>query len=441
AERTNQQIPDFEYDDYGNLVLNRDKEIQEIRYNHLNLPTKISFTNNREISYFYDASGVKIKKEVNDGTQINTTAYQDGFQYSNNLLEFFPTAEGYVKTTRQSSGYDFNYVFNHTDHLGNIRLRYTQHPETGATEILQEDHYYPFGLKHKGYNNEHFVFSLESNDGITLVPATLTAGDGYKYKYQGQEHQDEFGLNWDSFKWRNYSPDLGRFWVVDPLADHPKQVGTSPYAFVANNPLRYIDPTGMIWEDPKQAEKLNTAINNRIERIDKNSEKIQAKIDQGGLSDKKLARLEGRLSENSQKTELLNQSLSDIEAIGNAAETYRLTGPSANDGTHGVVKGADGVINIEGSNTGLHIHEIRHVGQSIEAGGVRFNKDGRLLNAATTLEGARNNEINAYQTQYSFDGSYPGGASSLKDINSTSLMNIKTSDGRTVYEILKDKKK
>src|SRR5690606_5211394 len=243
AERTNQQIPDFEYDDYGNLVLNRDKEIQEIRYNHLNLPTKISFTNNREISYFYDASGVKIKKEVNDGTQINTTAYQDGFQYSNNLLEFFPTAEGYVKTTRQSSGYDFNYVFNHTDHLGNIRLRYTQHPETGATEILQEDHYYPFGLKHKGYNNEHFVFSLESNDGITLVPATLTAGDGYKYKYQGQEHQDEFGLNWDSFKWRNYSPDLGRFWVIDPLAE--KYAYQSVYQFASNQPIHANEIEGL----------------------------------------------------------------------------------------------------------------------------------------------------------------------------------------------------
>src|SRR5690606_27696872 len=183
-----QPTPDFEYDDYGNLVLDRDKEIQEIRYNHLNLPTKISFTSNREISYIYDASGVNTNKEVNDGTQINTTAYRDGFQYSNNSLEFFPTAEGYVKTTRQSrSGYDFNYVFNHTDHLGNIRVRYTQHPETGATEILQEDHYYPFGLKHEGYNNEHFVFSLESNDGITLVPATLAEGDGYKYKFGGNE--------------------------------------------------------------------------------------------------------------------------------------------------------------------------------------------------------------------------------------------------------------
>src|SRR5690606_36984262 len=240
----NQQIPDFEYDDYGNLVLDRDKEIQEIRYNHLNLPTKISFTNNREISYFYDASGVKIKKEVNDGTQINTTAYQDGFQYSNNLLEFFPTAEGYVKTTRQSSGYDFNYVFNHTDHLGNIRLRYTQHPETGATEILQEDHYYPFGLKHKGYNNEHFVFSLESNDGITLVPATLTAEDGYKYKFSQKEWQSEFNLNAYDYGARIYTPDAPRFWQMDPYVE--KYETLSPYAYVANNPINAIDPDGRL---------------------------------------------------------------------------------------------------------------------------------------------------------------------------------------------------
>jgi hypothetical protein len=111
---------------------------------------------------------------------------------------------------------------------------------------------------------------------------------------------------------------------------------------------------------------------------------------------KKIAKLEGKLAENSQKKDLLKQSLSDIKSIVNAAETYKLSVPSSSDGTHGVVKGADGVIKIEGSNTGFHIHEMRHVGQSIEAGGVKFNKDGKLLNPATTKKGARNNEVNAY---------------------------------------------
>ncbi|MEZ4886490.1 MAG: RHS repeat-associated core domain-containing protein [Chitinophagales bacterium] len=290
------------------------------------------------------------------------------------------------------------------------------------------------------FSNNGYLYPQDPNTGYTTFIEQLQYTHDLK-RYNGKEFNRELGLNWYDYGARWYDAVIGRWNAVDPLADHPKQIGTSPYTFVNNNPIRYVDPTGMIWEDPKQAERLNKSINSRIESIDKNSTKIQAQIDKGGLSDKKLAKLEGKLADNSQKVEMLNQSLADVEAIGNATETYKLGSPSASDGTHGVVKGADGVIKIEGSNTGLHIHEIRHVGQSIEAGGVKFNKDGKLLNAATTLEGARNNEVNAYQTQFSFDGSYPAGASSLKDINGTTLMNIKTSDGRTVYEKLKDKKK
>jgi hypothetical protein len=57
------------------------------------------------------------------------------------------------------------------------------------------------------------------------------------------------------------------------------------------------------------------------------------------------------------------------------------------------------------------------------------------------LEGRRNNEVNAYQTQYSFDGSYPAGASSLKDISFETLMKIQSTEGRVIYEQLKDRKK
>ncbi|MFV0149251.1 DUF1990 family protein [Empedobacter falsenii] len=54
----------------------------------------------------------------------------------------------------------------------------------------------------------------------------------YKYKYQGQERQEELGLNWDSFKWRNYDPAIGRFFNVDPITE--KYVDWAPYVFSGN---------------------------------------------------------------------------------------------------------------------------------------------------------------------------------------------------------------
>ena len=240
---------------------------------------------------------------------------------------------------------------------------------------------------------------------------------------------------------RNYDPAIGRWMNIDPLAEHPKQVGKSPYSAFNNNPIKYNDPTGMIWEDPKDAERLNKSVNNRIENVGKDSAKIQAQIDKGGLSDKKLAKLEGKLADNKSKVDNLNQSLADIKSIGDAKETYTLSAPSQSDGTHGVVKTQSGVINIEGSNTGLHLHEIRHIGQSIDAGDVKFNSNGQLLNSAKTYEGGIQNEVNAYQIQYSFDGSYPAGASSLNDINSTTLFNIKGENGEPIYKgLIKPKK-
>jgi hypothetical protein len=48
--------------------------------------------------------------------------------------------------------------------------------------------YYPFGLQQKGYND---VVTSNSNP----------VGEKIK-TYQGQELNDELGLNWIQFKWR-----------------------------------------------------------------------------------------------------------------------------------------------------------------------------------------------------------------------------------------------
>jgi RHS repeat-associated protein len=214
---------DYEYDVNGNMTVDKNKNITAITYNHLNLPTKIIFPTGN-IVYIYNASGQKVQKVVTENTTVTTTDYLRGYQYKNTVLQFFPTVEGYVKNTPVSGTNTYSYVFNYTDHLGNTRLSYTKDTTTGSLKILEENNYYPFGLKHSPYNS-------------------LTPAQEYKYKFQGQERQDELGLNWDSFKYRNYDYAIGRFMGIDPLAE--KYSYQSPYNFSENQVIAYRELEGL----------------------------------------------------------------------------------------------------------------------------------------------------------------------------------------------------
>ncbi|WP_281323488.1 DUF6443 domain-containing protein [Flavobacterium aestivum] len=205
---------DYNYDANGNMITDKNKNITGIVYNHLNLPTKITFGTGNSIAYIYNAAGLKLEKKVTDNGIITQTKYLGGYQYKDNVLQFFPTVEGYV----EPNGSSFKYVYQYKDHLGNVRLSYEDANGDGtitSSEIIEESHYYPFGLKHSGYN--------------AVVTSTNPA---QKYKFQGQERQDELGLNWDSFKWRNYDYAIGRFMSIDPLAE--EYAYNSTYAFAEN---------------------------------------------------------------------------------------------------------------------------------------------------------------------------------------------------------------
>jgi RHS repeat-associated protein len=67
---------------------------------------------------------------------------------------------------------------------------------------------------------------------IELPSSNTQLNSGYNYKYQGQERQDELGLNWDSFRFRNYDYAIGRFMSIDPLAEQYDY--NSTYAFQEN---------------------------------------------------------------------------------------------------------------------------------------------------------------------------------------------------------------
>src|SRR5690606_11578922 len=191
----------------------------------LNLPTLISFANGSGIEYFYNAAGQKVKKTVHD-MQNNTQKvvdYLDGFQYAGGILQFFPTAEGYVKATQINESptnpdYAFNYVFNYTDHLGNVRLSFSKDPVNHQLKIMEENHYYPFGLKHSVYAGGLKDYKEDPVAPGTTILTNVTETE-YMYRFNGQELQDELGLNWYTYRYRNYDPTYARFFGVDPISE------------------------------------------------------------------------------------------------------------------------------------------------------------------------------------------------------------------------------
>ena len=68
-----------------------------------------------------------------------------------------------------------------------------------------------------------------------------------KQKYNGKEEQrqemsDGSGLEWTDYGARMYDNQIGRWGIEDPQSS--KYYSISTYAYTANNPIYYIDPTG-----------------------------------------------------------------------------------------------------------------------------------------------------------------------------------------------------
>ncbi len=165
---------------------------------------------------------------MNDGTNPEIrTDYAGRFVYNNDELEYFLMEEGRMVEVEGIPGqYRPEYFL--CDHLGDVRVVFSDTDEDGTPEILQENHYYPFGLTMGSLN---YVNNTEN-----------------KLKYNGKELDDENNLRWYDYGFRRYDPQLGRWHVMDALSE--KYINLSPYAYVANNPFRFIDQLGLSIDDP-----------------------------------------------------------------------------------------------------------------------------------------------------------------------------------------------
>ena len=123
-----------------------------------------------------------------------------------------------------------------SDHLGNVRATID---ETG--EVLSQDAYYPFGTCPPSEG-------AHDRQEPQWRPCLRQASDAQaRYKYNGKELDEEHGLNWLAYGARYYDPEIGRWHVVDPLAENSL---LNPFNYVNNSPIKMIDPDGKWPFDP-----------------------------------------------------------------------------------------------------------------------------------------------------------------------------------------------
>lgn len=133
--------------------------------------------------------------------------------------------------------------------------------------LLQEEHYYPFGLTMAGISSSAIKGSIYPENQLKYNSKEL----------QSAEFSDQSGLELYDFGARNYDPQLGRWIATDPLAE--KFVWQSPYVAMDNNPMLKNDPTGRSAEVTIDKDKKTLTVSSTIIIYgDKGNEELAQKV-------------------------------------------------------------------------------------------------------------------------------------------------------------------
>ncbi|MCH6202198.1 hypothetical protein MMU07_21655, partial [Aquiflexum sp. LQ15W] len=113
---------------------------------------------------------------------------------------------------------------------------------------VQVTHYYPFGME------------------MPALSYQAPAINKNRYLYNGKELIEDNGLQYYDYGARMYDPAIGRWGVVDPLAEIAPD--KTPYHFVSNNPINRIDPDGLTdYEINSKGEVVKTIENKKADNF------------------------------------------------------------------------------------------------------------------------------------------------------------------------------
>ena len=162
--------------------------------------------------------------------QFNYVSASSGFEQVGNDQELKKHVLANLPISK--SGYLYIYVSNETPNIDvffdNLQVSHVRGP------LLEENHYYPFGLTMSGISDKALKTQYAEN----------------KYRYnkgselQNKEFSDGSGLELYTTNYRSLDPQLGRFWQIDPYTGANEDVST--YSFAGNNPILLNDPFGLM---------------------------------------------------------------------------------------------------------------------------------------------------------------------------------------------------
>jgi RHS repeat-associated protein len=229
------------YDANGNVITRTHGGLTlTLTYDAENRLTTVSGT--LTASYVYDGDGNRVRSVITAGSQVTETHYV-GAHYertlnSGNTKYYF--IAGQLVAFERSSGYGVDW---------GRRFVFRDHPSTalrtglGSTNViingasgllLWRDRYLPFGDLRDTYRRDA-GFSLQTQYRFT--------GQRLEQRLGTPENGRDRGLYFYGARW--YDSSLGRFIQPDTIVPQPgNPQALNRYAYVLNNPLRYVDSTG-----------------------------------------------------------------------------------------------------------------------------------------------------------------------------------------------------
>ncbi len=191
-----------------------------MNFNHNGEYTKHYYNGSERIASRLGNTALSISMEMTDRLQERVgkleTRFQDDIRelvYTNVQVEIPPISA----TSLQQTGTPTDIYYYHTNHLGSTAFVTDQNQN-----VTQGFLYAPFGEITTEYN---------ATFGSDIIP---------KYSFNAKELDEETGMYY--YEARYYKPPV--FTSRDPMFE--KYFWMTPYAYCANNPVKYVDPTGKV---------------------------------------------------------------------------------------------------------------------------------------------------------------------------------------------------